>query len=238
MFSQLVKEKLGYYVYGLKDPRNQRYFYIGKGTDNRVFSHIEEALKGRGKKADKINTIKEIINEGYELEPIIIRHGLDEDTAFEVESALIDCFGLENLTNIQLGHKSKDRGLMGVTDIQLRYDAEKLIVDDNTKILLVCLNGSYKKGMSEDELYKITKGNWRCTINKAEQCHYVLGVYHGLVKSVYVPESWDNILDYNGVVKRCFVGYVPNNTKDFLNKDVSRFLPNNQWSFRYINVVD
>lgn len=34
-FSQEIIEQLGYYVYGLIDPRNGRYFCIGKG--NRVF---------------------------------------------------------------------------------------------------------------------------------------------------------------------------------------------------------
>jgi uncharacterized protein len=235
MFSQLVKEKLGYYVYGLKDPRNNKYFYIGKGTGNRAFAHVEEALRGRGKKLDKIGTIQSIISSGYKLEPIIIRHGLDEDTAFELESALIDIFGLENLANIKAGHKS-DRGIMTAAEIQLKYDAEKLTVDDNTKILLVCINGSYKKDMSEEELYKITKGNWLCNINKAKQCNYVLGVYHGLVKTIYVPEQWDNIKDSNGVIKRHFEGYVPENYNEFIDKDVSSYLKNNQWSFRYINL--
>ncbi|WP_263312590.1 hypothetical protein [Campylobacter sp. LR264d] len=36
-FSQEIIEQLGYYVYGLIDPRNGRYFYIGKGKGNRVF---------------------------------------------------------------------------------------------------------------------------------------------------------------------------------------------------------
>lgn len=236
MFSQLVKEKLGYYVYGLKDPRNNKFFYIGKGIGDRAFSHVEYALKGRGKKIDKISTIQSIISDGYELVPTIIRHGLDEDTAFEVESALIDCFGLENLANIQLGHKSSDRGIMSATDVQLKYDAEKLIVDDKTKILLVCINGSYKKDMSEEELYKITRGNWRCSFERVKPCNYVLGVYRGIVKTVYVPESWHNIVDHNEVMKRYFEGDVPENAKEFINKDVSHYLNNNQWSFKYINL--
>jgi uncharacterized protein len=234
MFSQLVIEKLGYYVYGLKDPRNNKFFYIGKGIRNRAFSHIEEAFRGRGKKIDKISTIQSIISDGYELEPIIIRHGLDEDTAYEVESALIDCFGLENLANIQAGHKSSDRGIMSATDVQLKYNPKKLRVDHNTKILLVCINGSYKKDMSEEELYKITRGNWKCAMDRVKQCNYVFGVYHGLVKTVYIPERWYNIQDTK-CMKRYFEGYVPENSKNFINKDVSKYIPKNQWSFKYIN---
>lgn len=39
-FSQAVCEKIGYYVYILKDLRTAEIFYIGKGVSNRVFQHI------------------------------------------------------------------------------------------------------------------------------------------------------------------------------------------------------
>ena len=44
-FSPEVCEKLGYYVYRLIDPRNGQTFYVGKGKGNRVFAHVECALK-------------------------------------------------------------------------------------------------------------------------------------------------------------------------------------------------
>jgi hypothetical protein len=39
MFSQAVIENLGYYVYYLKDPRDDKVFYLGKGVGNRLFNH-------------------------------------------------------------------------------------------------------------------------------------------------------------------------------------------------------
>jgi uncharacterized protein len=39
-FSQAVCERIGYYVYILKDPRNNLNFYVGKGKGNRIFQHI------------------------------------------------------------------------------------------------------------------------------------------------------------------------------------------------------
>ena len=44
-FTPEVIEKLNYYVYRLIDPRNGQTFYIGKGKGNRVFAHVNEALK-------------------------------------------------------------------------------------------------------------------------------------------------------------------------------------------------
>lgn len=35
-FSDKTIEELGYYVYSLTDPRNNKIFYIGKGCGNRV----------------------------------------------------------------------------------------------------------------------------------------------------------------------------------------------------------
>ena len=45
MFTQAVIENLGVYIYFLKDPRDGKVFYVGKGVGNRVFSHVECALE-------------------------------------------------------------------------------------------------------------------------------------------------------------------------------------------------
>src|SRR5437868_3255714 len=111
MFSANVCAQLKYYVYRLIDPRNGETFYVGKGKDNRVFMHVKGEL---GKDADvlteKLQRIREIRVEGFEVAHVIHRHGMDEKTAFEVEAALIDAY--PEGSNLVSGRASDERGLM------------------------------------------------------------------------------------------------------------------------------
>ena len=84
-FSDKVKQKLGYYVYALTDPRDNKIFYIGKGINNRIFQH-EEKLDN----SNKSNRIKEILSSGNKIKKLIISYGLSEKEAFVAESALIN----------------------------------------------------------------------------------------------------------------------------------------------------
>ncbi len=102
MFSQSVIEKVQYYVYFLMDPRNKEVFYVGKGKDNRVFQHAEDAISNQVE-TDKLDRIREIRQSGHEVQHFILRHGLNEREAFEIEAAVIDFAGKNNLTNQQSG---------------------------------------------------------------------------------------------------------------------------------------
>lgn len=94
-FSTETIEKLKSYVYRLIDPRNGNTFYVGKGKGNRVFEHARNVLKygvNEDKESAKNETIQEIIDCGLKVIHIIHRYGMDDQTAFEVESALIDAY--------------------------------------------------------------------------------------------------------------------------------------------------
>lgn len=59
-FPLSVIEKLEYYVYLLIDPETNHVFYVGKGTGNRIFAHINAAIvdAGAGEKLDKIRDLR------------------------------------------------------------------------------------------------------------------------------------------------------------------------------------
>ena len=92
MFSQTVIDQLGYYVYYLGDPRNGRVFYVGKGVGNRLLQHLEGAEETDAQ-TEKLDLIRDIQSAGCPVSHYILRHGLTEQVAFEVEAAMIDFLG-------------------------------------------------------------------------------------------------------------------------------------------------
>lgn len=186
--SQTTVEQLKHYVYMLIDPRDNRPFYIGKGVGDRVNNHQEWALKHELDQTKKLDRIREIIAEGYEVHQVIVRHGMTMATAFEVESALIDFIGMNNLTNIVSGHYSADRGIMTLKDIELKYQAEPAEFDDPA--LLINVNRLYHPDISAEELYEVTRKHWVVDINKVRKIPIVCATFLGIIREVYEATDW------------------------------------------------
>jgi len=104
--------KKNYCVYGLIDPRNNTYFYIGKGKGKRYADHLNKTNQKRDLNFIKVKKIKEIEKSGYSVVIDIVFSNLDENTAFELESILIYRLGREIfnegiLTNLVPGGRWK-----------------------------------------------------------------------------------------------------------------------------------
>lgn len=144
-FPNSVIEAVGNYVYLLRDPRDDQIFYIGKGVGNRVFCHVKDSLENEIL-SDKLERIRYIHAAGLEVNHLIIRHGLTEEEAFEVEAALIDFVGLQGLTNLVHGQDADSRGQMSVADVISKYDAPPAEI--NEPMVLITVNRLYNRGMS------------------------------------------------------------------------------------------
>lgn len=178
-----VASKLKTYVYRLIDPRNGETFYIGKGTGNRVFSHIraEQGLEGDDLD-NRIKRIREIRLAGFEVAHVIHRHGMEEKTAFEVEAALIDAY--PGLTNIVGGAGGMDYGAMHAKEIINRYSAEPAVFQH--KALLISVNRS----ASERSLYDATRYAWKISKSKAKQAEVILATMQGLIVGAFIAHEW------------------------------------------------
>ena len=197
-FTFEVSEKLKYYVYRLVDPRNGETFYVGRGKNNRVFAHINCALKdyhgenylsSNAEEDDvsaKYKTIREINRIGLQVIHIIHRHGLTEKEAKEVEAALIDCYS--GLTNIQGGYA----GDRGVTNTEtLIKDFSREIYEEPDDIRYIIIKTSWQRvSLCNGDIYEATRKSWVININNAKKYKYVFSVINGVVQKVYSDLKW------------------------------------------------
>jgi len=156
-FDTLTRARLGYFVYLLVDPRTGTIFYVGKGAGNRPFDYLR-AKEDEGRKAHLIAAIRA---EQLEPEVHVLRHGLKSSTiAEEVEAAVIDAIGLENLTNGCRG-KRVELGRATASELRRRFGAE-LVAEGmiEERIMKIWINKTYSPTMNAQQLYDATRQYW------------------------------------------------------------------------------
>ena len=192
MFDEKTKQALKAYVYMLLDPNTKQPFYIGKGRENnRVFEHISCALSDTEQSSLKYDKIRAIQESGHEVEHVIVRHGLSDKEAFEIEAALIDTLTYcgSMLTNEQGGHHSIDKGLMTSDEVMRLYNAQPL-TELGSDCILININKTYERGHGVEPIYRATKETWLISPHRIPHIKYVLSEYRGLVVEVFEVEGW------------------------------------------------
>ncbi len=236
MFDEKTIAELKYYVYLLINPETKIPFYVGKGEGNRVFDHLNEAKQGK-KGTDKLDQIQTILKNNKAVEHVIVRHGLNEKTAYHIEASLIDTFRFISTFNdfvsgnIQGGMNSIENGLMSSEEVKRKYNALPLDFIPNDTII-ININSSYKRASGEDKLYQATKERWRMDKHRLDGIKYVLSEYKGLIVEVFEVEKWYPIKrQYNPGTKKAgqtYTGYgfdghvAPHSVRNlFFNKSVA-----------------
>ena len=182
-FPPEVIENLKNYVYRLIDPRNGETFYVGRGTGNRLYSHIHDELGSDSDEVgDKLKRIRAIRLEGLEVSHVVHRHGMEPNVAIEVEAALIDAY--PGLTNFMGGEGSGDRGAMHADEIVREYLAEPAEI--RHRALLISVNRS----ALEQPLYEATRFAWNLSQKRANEAEIVLASEKGIIRGVFIPEKW------------------------------------------------
>lgn len=201
-----VSETLKAYVYVYIDPRNGKPFYIGKGTGNRLFSHLEDQSDN-----EKVARIAEIRKSGKEPQIDLLRYGLLDSEAALVEAAAIDLIGKAQLTNRVAGHHDRSFGRITSQEVITMLTARK--VDVRHKAVLITINKLYRSDMIPRELYEATRGIWVVGTRK-NQAEYAMAVYQGIVREVYRIGQWH-----------------PAGTLEYQTRDSSSFMNSGRWEF-------
>ena len=149
-------------------------FYVGKGEGNRMNYHKCNYGLNKCNNKHKVNTIRKILNEGYE--PIILKvfNNLTEEEAFFFESELIDMIGrsdlkrgsLTNLTNggegmsgYIMSEEQKENIRLKATGRKHSEEFRKMISDRNKELfkdpdikkIFVSYLTDWYNGLSEEE---------------------------------------------------------------------------------------
>lgn len=233
VFGPGVAERLKFYVYLLIDPRTNLVFYVGKGRGNRAHAHALEALGEPG--ADeanlKLGTIRAIHATGQQVRLEILRHGMTEDEALQVESAAIDLLlrhgrfaaheGLASLSNLQRGHGA-ELGIASVEDLAARYAAKPVVIED--ALILIRPSTLWGQAKSDEERYEATRKWWKVSVASRAGVTHAAAVVDGIIRMVWKIDRWEVNAAEGG--RAGFSGSRdPQMEERYVWGDVSRLLP-------------
>lgn len=189
-FDNKTIELLDNYVYALFHPDEDIPFYIGKGVGNRVFNHMNHAIKSNDSSL-KLDKIRGILDAKKAVKHIILRHGLSSDKAISIESTLIDLGNYIgwNLSNKVDGHHANFKGLMTTDEIIRKHNAKPLERLEHPAVI-ININKKYKRGKSSKGIYEATKEAWVIGKFRRDTVKYALAEYAGIIIEVFEIMEW------------------------------------------------
>lgn len=179
---------LKFYVYvycEITDENGREPIYIGKGKDERFFSHLNDLSNLSDKNKKIISLLKD-----NRLGVDILAYGLDDKTALTVESACIDLMGIDNLTNVVRGKGDnvKRIPLNELTNLLMKKSVK---VAPEHKGVAILINRDYRPTFGDLELFEWTRGIWKKgMVTLADDAKYAYATFKGAVKEVYEIHSW------------------------------------------------
>ncbi len=190
---------LGHYVYALVDPRGPKpsIFYVGKASaNNRAFDHFHAGKD----EAKKYRRLRDIRASGCEPIVEILRYGLaSAKDALEVEAAIIDALGIENLVNKVRGHGIV-RGRQKASEVERLHASKPIAVETiREPYMLFFITKTYSPTKNELELYDCVRQFWsrvspqtRTPSPESGKFRYpvALGVVDSVVVRAYSVAAW------------------------------------------------
>lgn len=200
-FDLRTQDELQHYVYALRDPRDRKIFYIGEGKGDRVFAHFNEAKDllsiYNNELSSKVSRIHEIWREDLDVEWFIIRHGMDQHIACEVEAAVIDALEASmngSPLNIIRGNNTP-RGILTPETIKV-FTAPHVVPMKNITVFVFPIQNALKSQIeiNENTVYSATKGDWNIASQYRNiENSYAVGLVSGFSKGAYKIAQWREV---------------------------------------------
>lgn len=196
-FDSHQKGLLGKYVYALRDPRDNKVFYVGQGTYERVLQHFrdaDEAYKSgksiREIDSRKLRRILDIWLDGASVEWAIIATNLDNSgasVADTVESAVYDAINWS--INGPLMNEVAPPGSTFLESGQI-VDWAAQPVSPNDKLIVFLCNIGATHGIRND--YDSTRMFWSLASQWRARgfINYGVGLVNGISKAAYEIDQW------------------------------------------------
>ena len=202
-FNAKVLEKLGYYVYALIDPFDNKIFYVGQGTNNRVFEHFSEAenclnsTKTFNQLSSKVIRILDIWKNTEDVQWLILAHKLpiDNNVSDYVESAIVD--GLaesqngETLNEVSPPNSSR----LLADDLDAMAAAFVNPLTPHSNVFIFPIQNTLNIGVSP---YNATRTTWAVSNNnQLLRPSFAVGLKHSISKGSFEIASWTNVIETN-----------------------------------------
>lgn len=191
-FDLLQAQKLGNYVYALKDPRDNKIFYVGQGVSDRVFSHFGEAeglLNGNAAYSSKRARIIDVWSDGESVEWVILAHQLPAESMDHVESSILNALEISqngHCLNIVGGPNSSF-----LTSGDIKALGAKVVGPDLRIERLFIFPIHNALSTSSDNVYQATRASWKVNSKYNSLESYAVGVKNGISIGGFKIESWE-----------------------------------------------
>ena len=196
VFDGEQEHKLGRYVYALRDPRDNKVFYVGQGGRVRLFDHFNQAdrcLAGGEAPTSKLFRIIDIWTDGLDVDWFIVAHGLAQAEADRVEAAAIDILGRSQngkpLNEIKGPHSTAlDQ------DELLALLARPVNPPAAMTVFVFPIHNALKEGKTA---YDATRIAWAVREEYRDTGRYnrAVGLSGGVARGGYTIEKWDPASD-------------------------------------------
>lgn len=242
-----TRHALGYYVYALRDPRNQEVFYVGKGKGERILQHVAEAGKNPKSEKAKLKRIQQIESKGLSVEHLFLRTGMkSESEAFAVEQAVIDAFlanratsaGASALTNLVAGHEHSEVGLASLETVLARHGKAQTPAIHQPLVVLK-LNQKWQPDMGQEALLAASRGVWGVGQEVREKAEIALVISYGVIRGVFEinRDGWERVTKGEHKGKWIFAGTVTSNRvlASLIGTDMGKQVKNQASFQRFLN---